>query len=147
VSSVQKRPDGRYRVRWRDPDGKERAKHFAKKVDAERYRSTVGADIIRGAYVDPAAGRQSFLSYAEAWRASQPHRANTAARVASQLRRHVYPRIGSMPLGTVRPTTIQALVASWSRRPGRCVPPSPPSGRSSPPRSGTGRSPLTRAWA
>jgi integrase len=120
VSSIQKRPDGRYRVRWRDPEGKERAKHFARRIDAERFRVTVEADVLRGQYVDEARGRQSFQSYAEQWRASQPHRPNTAARTKSQLTRHVYPVLGSRPLAAIRPSELQALVATVSTtlRPG-----------------------------
>ncbi|MGC1211267.1 MAG: site-specific integrase [Micromonospora sp.] len=118
MSSIQKRPDGRYRVRWRDPEGKERAKHFSRKIDAERFRSTVDADIIRGAYVDPQAGRTSFRDYAEAWRAAQPARANTAARHRSTLERHVYPAIGGLALASVRPSQVQAMVSGWSLAPG-----------------------------
>ncbi|HEY6595932.1 MAG TPA: hypothetical protein VI011_17795 [Asanoa sp.] len=114
MSSVQKRPDGRYRVRWRDPEGKERAKHFTRKVDAERFRSTVDADIIRGAYVDPAAGRETFRSYAEQWRTSQPHRPNTAARTLSQLSKHAYPVLGHRPIAAVRASEVQAMVTGWS---------------------------------
>jgi hypothetical protein len=147
MSSIQKRPDGRYRVRWRDPEGKERAKHFARKIDAERFRVTVEADVLRGAYIDVTLGRQSFRSYAEGWRASQPHRANTAARVASQLPKHVYPRIGGRLLAAVRPSEVQSLVAACRSRcrQGRCAPSWQRSARCSrqPPR--TGRSGSTRA--
>ena len=40
MASIKKRPDGRWRARYRDPDGRERAKHFARKVDAERFLRT-----------------------------------------------------------------------------------------------------------
>jgi integrase len=110
MSSVQKRPDGRYRVRWRDPQGKERAKHFTRKIDADRFRSTVDADVIRGTYVDPVAGRRTFRDYAEQWRAMQPHRPNTAARTKSQLHKHVYPAFGDRPLVQIRASELQAFV-------------------------------------
>ena len=49
----------RYRVRYRDPAGRERAKSFARKVDAERFLRHVEADLARGQWVDPSmAGRR-----------------------------------------------------------------------------------------
>jgi hypothetical protein len=41
MASIKRRPDGRWRARYRDPAGKEHAKHFARRVDAERFLTTV----------------------------------------------------------------------------------------------------------
>lgn len=49
-----------YRVRWREPDGQERSKTFAKKIEATRFRDVLAAEIVDGQYVDPAAGKISF---------------------------------------------------------------------------------------
>jgi hypothetical protein len=48
VSSVQKRPDGRWRARYRDAADKEHARHFARKADAERWLDQVRSDLLRG---------------------------------------------------------------------------------------------------
>ena len=59
MASITKR-DGRgdpWRVRYRDPQGKSKSKQFARKADAERFLITVEADKLRGAYVDPNAGK------------------------------------------------------------------------------------------
>src|SRR5688572_5522439 len=38
VASIEKRPDGRYRARWREyPGAPQKRKHFAKKAEAERF--------------------------------------------------------------------------------------------------------------
>jgi hypothetical protein len=37
MASVKKRPDGKWRARYRGLDGREHARHFARKVDAERW--------------------------------------------------------------------------------------------------------------
>jgi integrase len=63
-----------------------------------------------GTYVDPAAGRSAFRDYAEAWRRAQLHRPNTATRIESQLRKHVYPVLGDRPLAALRPSELQAFV-------------------------------------
>ncbi|MEV4215170.1 site-specific integrase [Micromonospora sp. NPDC049662] len=111
MASVEKRDDGRpkpWLVRWRDEAGKQRKKSFARKVDADRFRSEVEHKLNVGEYVDPKLGRQTFRAYAETWRAGQPHRHNTAARTKSQLETHAYPVLGSRPLAAIRPSEIQA---------------------------------------
>ncbi len=38
MASIEKRPDGRYRARWREyPGGPQRAQHFDRKSDAQRF--------------------------------------------------------------------------------------------------------------
>jgi integrase len=122
VANVERRKDGRpgYAVRWRDEAGRQRKKSFSRKVDADRYRAEVEHSLNLGSYVDPRAGRTTFRDYAEAWRASQPHRPNTAIRARSQLTKHVYPVLGHRPLAAARPSELQALVATLSTtlRPG-----------------------------
>lgn len=100
-----------YVVRWRDEEGRQRKRGFARKVDAERYRVEVEHSLNTGAYVDPKLGKQTFREYAEAWRAMQPHRPNTAARTKSQLAKHVYPVLGNRPLAAIRASEVQALIS------------------------------------
>jgi integrase len=112
VASLTRRSDGRWRARYRDPDGRERARHFDRKADAELWLATVKADILRGTYLDPEAGRTTFETFAERWRGQQPHRPGTARLYERTLRLHVIPVIGSRQLGTLRRSDIQGLVAS-----------------------------------
>ena len=114
MSSILKRPDGMYRARYRDAAGKEHARHFRRKVDAQQWIDESTASIVTGAYVDPKAGRQTFKEYAETWRAAQVHRPTTAAHVETMLRRHVYPTLGDRPLASVLPSDVQALVKRLS---------------------------------
>ncbi|WP_433319142.1 tyrosine-type recombinase/integrase [Micromonospora chersina] len=113
MATVERDPSRRktpYVVRWRDASGKQRKRGFARKLDADRCRAEVEHQLHTGAYVDPAAGRTTFEAYAERWRAMQPHRANTAARTESQLRRHCYPVLGARPLAQIRASELQAFV-------------------------------------
>ena len=53
VAHIEKRPDRRkpWRVRYRDPTGRERSRSCARKADADRFMATVQADLIRGEQV------------------------------------------------------------------------------------------------
>jgi integrase len=117
MASIDKRPGGRYRVRWRASPGrgiKEQSRHFVRKVDANRFKTQIEASLLDGSYVDPAAGRVTFDTYAESWRQMQVHRPMTAAQVEANLRRHVLPRIGDRPLSAVRTSEVQQLVKGCS---------------------------------
>jgi hypothetical protein len=114
VSSIAKRQDGRWRARYRDTTGKEHARHFARKVDAQRWLDEVTASVVTGTYVDPRAGRVTVREYAEAWRAMQSHRPTTRVHVETMLRRHVYPSIGDRALSSVVPSQVQELVRGLS---------------------------------
>ncbi len=61
---VRRYPDGRelvtWRARYRDPSGRERAKTFPRKIDAERYLTTVESDLLRGDWIDPERGKTSL---------------------------------------------------------------------------------------
>jgi integrase len=114
MASIHKRPDGKYRARYRDKAGKEHAKHFVRKVDAQRWLDDVTTALVTGTYVAPKAGRETVRDYGERWRARQLHRERTREGVETILRLHVYPGLGEMPLDTVATGDIEALVRSWA---------------------------------
>lgn len=102
-----------WRARWRTPDGKSRSKVFKRKLDAERHLTSVQHAVLVGSYVDPAAGKVTFQSYATEWAGRQVWRANTVAHYAGQLGR-VYPTIGDRPLAQLRTSELQALVRKFT---------------------------------
>jgi integrase len=110
MASIDRVASG-WKARYRSPDGRQRSKNFARKVDAERFLVQIEHTKLTGAYVDPSAGRVTLKSYAEQWREMQVHRASTAAQVETNLRRHVYPTLGDRPLGSIRPSELQAWVS------------------------------------
>jgi DNA-binding LacI/PurR family transcriptional regulator len=93
MANIQKRPDGRWRARYRDDAGQEHAKHFARKVEAQRWIDEVTTSIVTGQYVDPRAGKTSFRDYAEQWRAGQVHRPSSQAHIETMRRRGMEPII------------------------------------------------------
>lgn len=97
-------------ARWRDPDGLQRKKSFARRADADRFVAAVAADIARGSYVDPAAGKVNVEAWAEIWSSAQAHlKDTTRARYAGVLRVHVLPRWGRRPLSSIT----HAEVGRW----------------------------------
>lgn len=112
--SVERRPDGRWRARWREGDGRQRAKHFDRKLDAERFLATVTVAAMRGAYVDPDAGKVTVKAFAEQWACSQPWRASSRDRVEHVVRAQIAPMFGSRQVRAVRPSDVQAWVGKMT---------------------------------
>jgi integrase len=71
MASISRLLNGKYRPRYRDEHGKEHARHFDRKVDAQRWLDEVTATVVTGTYVDPGAGRQTFADYFAEWSARQ----------------------------------------------------------------------------
>jgi integrase len=117
MASIRKR-DGRpkpWEAVYRDPDGRQRTKAFARKVDARRFLATVEADVLRGTYVDPEAGRVTLETFARQWLDAQTFDAATREAVKSRLATHVYPYLGGYELRHLRPSTLQAWLAGLQR--------------------------------
>lgn len=115
VASADHGQGKRWQVRWRDASGQQRKENFAKRSQADTRAATVEADLARGLYVDPAAGKESFRAVAERWRTSAVHRGGTASRVERALRLHIYPTFGDRPIVTIRPSEIQAWIKDRSQ--------------------------------
>ncbi len=117
MASIDKRPGGRYRTRWREyPGGPQKTRHFERRSDAQRFLDGIRGDLAHGVYVDPAGGRTLFRDYAEEWRACQVHRPSTSAQAESYLRLHAYPTLGKRPIGSIRRSEVQAWVKTLSER-------------------------------
>lgn len=101
----------RWRTRWEDPEtGETCNKLFDKKVDADRYDAIMHADISRGRYVAPAAGKIKVADQFEEWRRQQLHRDSTAERTERAIRLHIVPRLGSLAMASVKPSHIRGWV-------------------------------------
>ncbi|MFJ9939327.1 tyrosine-type recombinase/integrase [Streptomyces erythrochromogenes] len=105
----------RWQVRWRDAAGEQQKENFAKRSQADTRAATIEADLARGLYVDPAAGKEGFQSVGERWRTGAVHRDSTAERVDRALRLHVYPLLGNKPIVSIRPSEIQSWIKNRSQ--------------------------------
>lgn len=110
MASVARRPDGRWRARYRDPAGKEHSRHFTRKVDAQRWLATIEADKLRGLYVDPRAGQVTLAAYSERWLASRTLRDSSRRTYSIYLHRRVLPALGARPLASITATDVRGFV-------------------------------------
>jgi integrase len=107
----------RWMARWVDADGREQARSFARKADAQTWLDEVTAALVTGQYVDPKAGRVTFRDYAERWREMQAHRPSSRAHVETMLRCHAYPTLGNRNLSSILPSEMQAWVSGLKLAP------------------------------
>lgn len=109
MASIAKRTDGRWRARYRDDGGREHAKHFVRKVDAQRWLDEVTASIVTGSYVDPSAGRITFSAWFAQWASRQVWESGTAK--AMQL------AAGSVPFAGVQLRAVRrSHLESWVKQ-------------------------------
>lgn len=114
MASIKQRPDGVWRARYRDNAGKEHARHFKLKRDAQRWLDEVTTSVVTGQYVDPKAQQTTFRAYAATWLAAQVHKPATADLYRGHLERHAYPAFGDVPLGSILATALPAWVKRLS---------------------------------
>jgi len=113
VASLRKRPDGRWRARYRGPDQRERSKHFDRKVDAEKWLAGVSVSKDRGEWVDPSLSVVRLGEWSQQWLDGQTHlKPSTKTRYASLLATHVVPAFGNVRLSELRHAAIQTWVSS-----------------------------------
>ncbi|MEU3887259.1 tyrosine-type recombinase/integrase [Streptomyces sp. NPDC029041] len=104
----------RYRARYVGPDGTEKSKSFpdGQKRIAEKWLSGIEADMSRGQYIDPRAGRLTVRQHAERWLASLTMDPGTYVSTEQRIRLHVLPHLGSRSLDSLRPIHIR----EWLRK-------------------------------
>jgi integrase len=113
---IRKLPSGRWQARYSDGSGQDipAPDTFASKGDASRWLVTVEADMARGQFIDPRAGRVTFTQWAEQWLSRPGKRANSVARDRQAL--EVFkPTLGPRPLSSITPMHVQAAVDARGR--------------------------------
>ena len=106
----------RWQVRYVDPSGKERAKNFSRKSDAERFLVSIETDKLRGDWVDPRLAKTSFEEWTGRWWGATSHlKTYTRDGYASLLRVHVFPRFAQASLGSIQAVDIREWLADLDR--------------------------------
>ena len=95
----------RWRARYRDAEGRQRSRSFARNPDAVRFLTLVQADLLRGSYIDRGRSRTALSVYAAAWLASLTVRPSTRRTYDSHLRIWILPALGGRSLASTSPPT------------------------------------------
>lgn len=119
MANIEDRGQGarlRWRVRWRDPEGQQRGKSFARKADAERYLHELASRLNAGTYLDPNAGKVTVSEIAEPYlrRIDSTRKPSTAYSYREVYTRRVAPRWGRTPVAQIRYSDVSAWVSELS---------------------------------
>jgi integrase len=110
---IDRRPSGRWRARYRDPEGRERSQTFDRKGDAERFLQRNGADLQRGEWIDPALRRVLFADWADQWwQTTARLRPSTRRGYWQILQNHVLPEFGDRALASLDSMDVERFVAT-----------------------------------
>jgi len=111
MASIKKRENGSWRARYRDESGKEHARHFPRKVDAQRWLDEVTASVVSGTYVDPKAALTTVQEWSVIWlRGYENNRPSTVRQAKTHLKR-INDGFGNRALKSVRPSEVKAWTA------------------------------------
>jgi integrase len=110
---VRRLPSGRWQARYPGPDGIDRAapETFSAKKDADVWLTLKEAELRRGDWIDPEAGRVPFDQYASAWIDDQVLKPRTEELYRGLLRNHLSPTFGAVDIADIR----EADVRRWRK--------------------------------
>ena len=114
MAHIEKRSDRRkpWRVRYRDPLGRERSRSFTRKADADRFMATVQADLIRGDWTDPRLSQITVDEWAVRWLRTKSHlKPKTLTGYRSNLKAHVLPAFGRYQLRHIDRMAVEEWIA------------------------------------
>lgn len=111
MASINKRPNGKWRAQYYDASGKQHTRHFARKVDGQRWLDEVTAAVVTGSYVDPKNAKTTVGEWCDTWLAGYATRKPSTVRQAKTHVAQIKKAFGSMPLGAVRPSAVRSWCA------------------------------------
>lgn len=105
----------RWRVGWRESDGRQRTESFDSKKDAQALADAVNAAFLGGTYKPKESASHSVEEAASAWLTSKLDvKATTANRYHRELKNYVLPMWGSKPVSSITTSALQSWTADLS---------------------------------
>ena len=103
----------RWRVRWVDYDGSQKATHFTRKKDAEKFQERTVTNLVRGDYIDRSESRTTVGAMYVDWLPSQVHlKPKTRYNIESKWKVHLQPKWANREVGSIRKPDISTWVAA-----------------------------------
>ena len=111
MASIQKRDNGKWRARYRDDAGKEHARHFERKADAQQWLDGQTAKLVGGTHIAPRQARTTVGEWCDVWlEGYRGNRASTVRQAEVHITR-IRAAFGGMQLSAVRPSHVRTWCA------------------------------------
>lgn len=112
MASIEKQPNGRWKARYRDANGRSRRQTFDRKHDAQNFLDDLSTDMRRGDWIDPRARRDIFDSWADRWwNTTAKLRPTTRRGYHGVLERHVRPYFSGRKIVDIDYTDVEEFIA------------------------------------
>jgi integrase len=111
VPSVNHGKGKRWRARYVDDRGREHARGFTRKVDAQKWLDKQTAAIVSGSHVAPRDAQLTVEQWCDLWIEGYKVNREATVRAARTHIRQIVAEFGGMPLSAVRPSQVKAWVA------------------------------------
>jgi integrase len=108
MASIAKRADGQWRARYRDAAGKEHARHFGRRVDAQRWLDQETAKMQAGSWVDPRTAKTTVEEWCTRWLDGYRTRKPSTVRMAEVHVAKIIAAFGPRRLDSLRPSDIKS---------------------------------------
>ncbi|EWT05809.1 integrase [Intrasporangium chromatireducens Q5-1] len=105
------RQDRAWRGAYRDEAGKQHTKSFTRQIDAKRWVATEEAKVVRGDWVNPAAGKTTFAAFFADWSPRQVWLSSTRENADLAVAGVTF---GEMPLRAIRRSHVESWVKQMS---------------------------------
>ena len=117
ISAYETQRGKRWRVQYRDPQGKVRTKRgFIKKGEAQAWADKNAVDLRAQDWINPNAGRVTVAELAVTWERNLAHvKPKTRHDMLAVNRNHVQPTWGARPVASIKPSEVQTWVAGIDR--------------------------------
>jgi hypothetical protein len=103
--------DQAWRGAYRDEAGKQHTKSFKRQIDAKRWIATEEAKVVRGDWVNPAAGKVTFAAFYADWSPRQVWVSSTRENADLAIARVTF---AEMPLRSIRRSHVEGWVKKMS---------------------------------
>jgi integrase len=116
VAHVRKLKSGKWQATVRHPSGQRWSKSDPLKRVVQEWAANKEADIRRGEFVDPSAGKVTLAGWWEKWTSTRGVEIATSDKNLSWWRNHIEPAFGSWPLSSIQSWDVQEWVADMRAR-------------------------------
>jgi integrase len=111
MAEPRRLPNGRWKVRYRDPEGHPRSKTCDTKTEARAFLEEVGHASRHRTWVAPEKGRITLAQWSQQYMETVVHLRPTSVSLYERELKHILRRFGPTQLGRLEPLAIQAWLS------------------------------------